>query len=200
MNNNNDNNNDNNNNDNNTSKDKTLEKLSNRIDFQVMLLVAIFTFFCTSVTAFVYWETTFANMIKTLETRTYAIYDAVEDVLDKQTFYDTNTPDDMQSQLYIQAKETLLVLKNACGVLYLYTAKENDNGEFVYVIDGLESDLDFRYPGDLIEQEITPVLYRALDDEHIIPNNILHTDWGDIFVSYLPMHGENGEVIGVLGG
>lgn len=181
------------------SKDNTLNRLSNRIDFQVMLLVTIFTFFSTAITAYVYGEFTYNVLIKSLEERTYAIYNAVENVLNKQTFDEINVADDMDTQLYKEAKETLLVLKNACGVLYLYTAKEDKNGHFVYVIDGLEDYLDFRYPGDLIEDEITPKLNIAMENIHVIPENILNTDWGDIFVSYLPIHNNNGEVIGVLG-
>ena len=33
-------------------------------------------------------------------------------------------------------------------MMYLYTAKKNEEGQFIYVIDGLDDGAeDFRYPG-----------------------------------------------------
>lgn len=179
------------------NKEKT--QWLSRIDIQVMLLMTIFTFFATTITSYVYWAFAYDVMIDSLKERTYAIYDAVEKELSTETFTNITTPEDMDNHLYVESKDLLMMLKNASGVIYLYTAKENDNGEFIYVIDGLEDHLDFRFPGDFIEEDIVPKMYKALDNEYVFPEQILNTDWGDIFVSYLPFHNEKGEVIGVLG-
>lgn len=83
---------------------------------------------------------------------------------------------------------------------YLYTAKRNDEGTLVYVVGGLPEDTDdFRYPGDAIEPEIQSEWERALSGETVLPEKILDTDWGNIFIAYYPLHNESGEVVGALG-
>lgn len=177
---------------------KTKDYLS-RIDIQVMLLMSIFTLFTTGITAAIYWNFSYGVMMNSLESRVQAIYEYIDKALDNETFRQINTTEDINSDLYLENKETLLMLKNACHVMYLYTAKENENGDLIYVIDGLEEHLDFRYPGDLIEEEIEEKMRLALANQYVFPRKILNTDWGDIFIAYMPMHDQNGEVIGVIG-
>ncbi len=181
------------------SKQKKNYGLWSRVDAQVSILVFAFTLCATIITSIVFWNYTFQVMIVSLEERVYAIYDSVENSMDMDTFLEIDSEEDMDTILYQEAKEELLQLKNAAGVLYLYTAKEDEDGTFIYVIDGLEDDQDFRYPGDLIEEEIIEDMQLALSGVEVIPNEIVHTDWGDIFVAYMPVHDEDGEIIGVVG-
>ena len=68
------------------------------------------------------------------------------------------------------------------------------------MVDGRPEDADdFRYPGDAIEPEIQSELERALSGETVLPEKILDTDWGNIFIAYYPLHNESGEVVGALG-
>lgn len=138
-------------------------------------------------------------MILNLEDRVTAIHDYLEDSLDKSTFLDINTREDMDKLSYISMKKVLEDVKMSSDVRYLYTAKKDSNGNFVYVIDGLDYKAkDFRYPGDMIEHEIYGDMERALNGEIILPDEIKKTDWGDIFITYFPIH-DNHEVVGVLG-
>lgn len=177
----------------------TIRKLTARVDVQVSTMVFFCTVFATILTSIVYWNFTFKIMLVSLEERVYALYDSVEERLDMDTFYLINNEDDVQTQLYKDSLQELLNLKKGSGVMYLYTAKENENGEFIYLIDGLEEDEDFRYPGSLIEADIVPKMKRALDGETIMPKKIINADWGDIFISYLPVHDENNDIVGVVG-
>ncbi len=172
---------------------------SSRVDLQVVVVVALFTAITCITTASFYWNYTFSVMMNSLEERALSLYLYIETHLADESFTNINGPEDMESELYQTTMETMMELKNATGVLYLYTAKINDQGEFVYVIDGLEQDLDFRYPNDPIEGEIIPDMYRALGDQVVMPEEIVHTDWGDIFISYMPFHSQEGEVLGVVG-
>lgn len=171
-----------------------------RVDAQVSILMAcIVAVSCFAVYLFGYTYT-YRDMIRSLEDRVYSIYDFAEAELDLSTFVELNTKEDMTKESYRRTKSLFASIKNATGVQYLYTAKRNPAGELIYVIDGLPSSApDFRYPGDLIEPEIVDKLNRALAGEVILPKNILHTSWGDIFITYLPMYGDNGQVVGVMG-
>ena len=138
-------------------------------------------------------------MIRNLEERVTAIHDYLEDSLDKSTFRDINTKEDMDKLSYISMKKVLEDVKMSTNVRYLYTAKKDSSGNFIYVIDGLDyKAADFRYPGDMIEHEIYEDMERALNGEIVLPDDIKQTDWGNIFITYFPIHDKN-EVVGVLG-
>lgn len=170
-----------------------------RVDIQVSILTAtivLISSFCVFYSAYVI---TYNDMIQSLSERVTSIYDYVENSLDKDSFYNINTIDDFTSEAYIVAHNNLDTVRKATGVRYLYTAKQNSAGELIYVVDGLPLDAeDFRFPGDLIEVEIRADLTKALDGYDILPNEILKTEWGPIFITYLPVH-DNGKVIGVVG-
>ncbi len=171
----------------------------NRVDVQVMILTA---FLVVSSVLCVYvfnYKISYGSMIQSLETRTQSIYEYVDKTLDKSTFHEINSPEDQSKPSYVSMKASMEELKAITGVRYLYTAKQNENGDFVYVVDGLPADSeDFRNAGDLIEEEIIPDLKRALNDEVVLPEDIIETTWGHIFISYYPVH-EGGQVVGVVG-
>lgn len=91
----------------------------------------------------------------------------------------------MQKEEYEYIHRILSSVKEASGTRYLYTAKKNAEGNYIYVIDGLDpSSDDFRYPGDLIEKEIHEDMDRALGGEEVYPDEIVRTSWG-IFLSVI---------------
>lgn len=175
------------------------KKRIRRVDTQVSIFMAVIILFNSFSIALIYYKMTYCDMIKSLADRAYSIYEYVETSLDKDTFLEIQTKDDQNKKSYQSIKMFLEAVKNTTGVRYLYTAKENKNGDFIYVIDGLSLQAeDFRYPGDFIEPEIQGDMKRALTGEIILPKEIKKTDWGKVFVTYFPIY--NGDtVIGVLG-
>lgn len=167
-----------------------------RVDVQVSLIVGfivIASFICVY---FFQYTITYQDMISSLQSRSDSIYEYVENYVDKSTFTDELHAED---EGYITTKAKLEDVKTATNVRYLYTAKQKEDGTYVYLVDGLPSDSsDFRNPNDAIEPEIIPELQRALQDEIVMPDTIKKTTWGEIFVSYYPIH-KDGKVIGVLG-
>lgn len=176
-----------------------IKKFWSRVDIQVIVFVAIFAMVSVSIAGYIYWTFSFDMMMRIKEERVLALYNAVEESINEDVFEYINNPEDMETELYEETLDLLITLKNATGVLYLYTAKVNDEGQFVYVVDGLEQDLDFRYPNDPIEDEIVDEMYQALGNNKVMPQEIVHTDWGHIYVAYMPVHNDKEEVIGVVG-
>lgn len=174
-------------------------KLMARVDVQVAVMTSSLSFITAFLVFFLCYQVTYSSTIQNLEQRVLALHQVVEENLDPETFRTINSKEDINTSQYLENHEVLETLKDAAGVLYLYTAKENGDGDFVYIIDGLDMEEDFRYPGDLIEHEIQDEMRRALGGEQIIPNEIVHTDWGDIFISYLPVHDKSEEIVGVIG-
>lgn len=177
-----------------------LQSRFNRVDLQVSLIVAGIVAVSFFVIYLYNYFVTYNDMIYSLKERSDSIYTYVEQILDKDTFYDIETRSDMDKNCYRVIKRQLHEVKIATGVMYLYTAKKTGDGRFIYVVDGLsQGSEDFRYPGDPIENETIPELERALGDEKVYPKSIKETSWGHIFVAYYPVHGEDGQVVGAVG-
>lgn len=182
-------------------KRKSMNRPIRRMDVQVSIFTAaVVTISCLCVFA-VHYFSTYHDMIRSLNDRVLAIYDYLEDSLNREAFSQLRSLEDMDTPLYQDSRQIFANVKQATDVRYLYTATQIENGDFIYLIDGLPLDAeDFRHPGDLIEEEIIPELQRAMNGETIMPSNIKETEWGKIFIAYLPIHSEqNNDVVGVVG-
>lgn len=171
-----------------------------RVDWQVAALLGVililFSVSLYGISTKIYYNSILDSLTQRVET----IHNYVEHKLTPDGFHEINTKTDMTKDSYQSLKNMLEEVRDISDLRYLYTAKRNDEGELVYVVDGLPDDAeDFRYPGDLIEPEIQKELTAALNGETILPDKILDTDWGNIFIAYYPLHDETGSVVGALG-
>lgn len=169
------------------------------MDFQVSIFTAAVAVISCLIISSLYYGVTHRDMIRSMEDRVHSIHDFIVDNVDKDTFTDINTPEDIDTVLYQSAHSVFKNAQDVSGVLYLYSAKKNSDGEFIYVIDCIDpAAKDFRSPGDPIEEEITPEMVRALNGEEVMPHKIKSTEWGKIYIAYLPVHEDN-EIVGVIG-
>lgn len=176
------------------------KKRFSRVDWQASLLLSVIlilfgvSIYLTSSSIYYY------SILDSLTHRVENIHSYVEHKLTPEAFWEIDEKEDMQKESYQELKVILENIRELGDLRYLYTAKENKQGELVYVVDGLsESAADFRYPGDLIESEIQKELNEALSGKTVLPNKILDTDWGNIFIAYYPLHDEQNKVVGALG-
>lgn len=177
---------------------KRMQRLR-RVDLQVSLLTAVIVIISCTGIYFLTYNLTHADMIHSLQERVLSMSNALEPDLGRDSFLEIRCAGDETRQSYLRSKKLLESVKEAAGVRYLYTAMRTEQGEYIYLVDGLPSDSeDFRHAGDPIEPEIIPELERALQGEAVLPDEIKSTSWGYIFISYLPVH-VDGQVVGVLG-
>lgn len=180
-----------------------LKRSLKRVDIQASM-ICVCLVICSCLAIFIInYKMTYDNVIETLRERTDAIYNAMDNLVYADLFDQINNASDMDGHLYQDYQERMLQMREVSNVRYLYTAKLNDQGQYVYVIDGLPiGSSDFRKPGELIEEDIIPDISRAYQGEIIMPNEILNTSWGKIFLAYYPIHGGEGhteEIMGVVG-
>lgn len=116
-----------------------------------------------------------------------------ESHLNLEGFANINTLADMRRDTYQDTQSMLDNIRQIANVRYLYTAKSNGGGQPIYLVDGLPPDSsDFRSPGDLIEQDIVPMLNRCLSGDPIESDGVLNTEWGAIFLTCMPVHSSGG--------
>ncbi|OOB80552.1 MAG: hypothetical protein BEN19_04350 [Epulopiscium sp. Nuni2H_MBin003] len=139
-------------------------------------------------------------MLDSLKTRALVILKYVENHLQPSYFITITTNEDMENEAYQDAYMSLSYAREAIGAQYLYTATYNTQDELIYHIDGLPLDHeDFRMPGELIEPEFQEDIKTALSGESIMSGDILHTEWGDVFLACYPFYSEDGQVVGAIG-
>ncbi len=152
--------------------------------------------------SFLNYQKTWASIIQGYQNQSIRIYHCLDDYIFVDMFTAINTPEDMQKQIYLEVQDKLKTIRDAMGIRYLYTAKVADNGQYIYVVDGLSREAgDFAAPGTPIEQEIIPNMNKALQGEQVLPDKMLDTQWGKIANAYFPIHENRADskVIGVIG-
>ena len=128
------------------------------------------------------------------------IHEYAEEIVDVRSYTNLNAIDDEESLIYLTTHSQLDVIRRIANIRYLYTAKQNDLGELIYVVDGLSMDDElFRHVGDHIEHEIIPMLSQCLKNEIVFGEKIMDTEWGIVYVTYFPFHDSDGNVIGAIG-
>ena len=160
------------------------------------LFVAAYTFILQKTTN----ENTLQNAIEENSKRTDAMYEGVQNFLKKEDFSEINDKSDMTSELYVALQLHLNEIRSMNSTRYFYTAKRNDEGKLIYLVDGLDyGSEDFAYPGTYIEDEMIPYIEKALAGERTYSQDILDTTWGHIFTACYPIKDQDSdEIIGAL--
>lgn len=164
----------------------------------IIFVIALYTFILQSS----YTKTALETEI----TRDTASADAVHKLVDgrigKEDFDQINDQSDEKNPLYKDISSYFNEVRTLNSTRYIYTAKKNEEGKLVYVVDGLDPDADdVRHPGDYIEDEMVPYINRALSGENVYSQDIIDTTWGPIFTACYPVsanHDGTGEIIGAF--
>ena len=144
--------------------------------------------------------------LETEITRDTASADAVHKLVDgrigKEDFDQIKDQSDEKKQIYKDISSYFNEIRTLNSTRYIYTAKKNEEGKLVYVVDGLDPDADdVRRPGDYIEEEMVPYIDRAISGENVYSQDIIDTTWGPIFTACYPVranHDGTGEIIGAF--
>ena len=173
------------------------KNLETRIAIILLLIVVLLS---TSIYYVLYSEF-YTVSLTHLRKNAVNTYKYVEEAIDPLSFINLNTVADEDSDLYLESYRYLNSIKSIANIRYLYTAKQNENGELIYVVDGLNRDDQFLYHiGDPIEKEIAPMLLQCLRNiEIVFAKGIMNTEWGIVYISYFPFLNSEGKVIGAIG-
>ena len=175
-----------------------LKKLEIRVIAILLISIALLTIGLF----YIKYNQYYTVIINELKEDAVNVHVFAENAIDERSFFDLNVLEDRYSELYITTHKQLDEIRRIANIRYLYTAKMSSDGELIYVVDGLDidkDDEDFRNIGDLIEDEIIDKLLQCLNDEVVLGDSILDTEWGIVYVAYFPFHDSHGNVIGAIG-
>jgi len=165
----------------------------------IILIAALFLSIYTFILQNNYKKSTLEFTVTKNEKCADAIHVLMSNKFTKDDFNNITSKEDMNSTRYLELQQKLNELRSLNSTRYLYTAKEDENGKIVYLIDGLDLDAeDFAYPGTYIEEEVTPYIKDALKGKTTYSQEIIDTTWGHIFTACYPVKDHTGEIMGAL--
>ena len=173
--------------------------LKKRVDIQVSLLTAVITLISSlSIFALCYYIT-YSDTIQMLQRRVHAIYEKVEKDLNTYTFESISDESDIKTMGYEAARILLYSLRTTTDASYIFTVKEDDDGQLIYLVDGMSmTDEEFRSPGTPLEEELCENARRAIAGEVVCPDEMYDTTWGKFYWAFYPAV-RHGEVVGAIG-
>ena len=164
----------------------------------IIFVIALYTFILQSS----YTKTALDTEIARDTASADAVHKLVDGRIGKEDFDQIKDQSDEKKQLYKDISSYFNEIRTLNSTRYIYTAKKNEEGKLVYVVDGLDSDADdVRHPGDYIEEEMVPYIDRAISGENVYSQDIIDTTWGPIFTACYPVsanHDGTGEIIGAF--
>jgi len=183
-----------------TMDKKTKKNLWERFELRIVLILLFITLSLSLSFYFLIYNQYNDLTIKDLKDDAWIVYEYVEQIIDENSFKELHSIEDEEKEIYLSTYKQLDQIRRIANIRYLYTAKQNANGEYIYVLDGLDRNAeDFRHVGDPIEDEIIPALEKCLNGEVVMGDCILNTEWGTVYVTYFPVHDSSGSVIGAIG-
>ena len=164
----------------------------------IIFVIALYTFILQSS----YTKTALDTEIARDTASADAVHKLVNGRIGKEDFDQIKDQSDEKKQIYKDISSYFNEIRTLNSTRYIYTATKNEEGKFVYVVDGLDSDADdVRHPGDYIEEEMVPYIDRAISGENVYSQDIIDTTWGPIFTACYPVsanHDGTGEIIGAF--
>ena len=164
----------------------------------MIFVIALYTFILQSS----YTKTALETEITRDTASADAVHKLVNGRIGKEDFDQINDQSDEKNPLYKDISSYFNEVRTLNSTRYIYTAKKNEEGKLVYVVDGLDPDADdVRHPGDYIEDEMVPYINRAISGENVYSQDIIDTTWGPIFTACYPVsanHDGTGEIIGAF--
>ena len=164
----------------------------------IIFVIALYTFILQSS----YTKTALETEITRDTASADAVHKLVNGKIGKEDFDQIKDQSDEKKQLYKDISSYFNEIRTLNSTRYIYTAKKNEEGKLVYVVDGLDPDADdVRHPGDYIEEEMVPYIDRAISGENVYSQDIIDTTWGPIFTACYPVsanHDGTGEIVGAF--
>ncbi len=164
----------------------------------IILVIASYTYILQSS----YTKTALETEITRDTVSADAVHKLVDGRIGKEDFDQIKDQSDEKKHIYKDISSYFNEIRTLNSTRYIYTATKNEEGNLVYVVDGLDPDADdVRHPGDYIEEEMVPYIDRAISGEIVYSQDIIDTTWGPIFTACYPVrakHDGTGEIIGAF--
>lgn len=176
-------------------QDKQFNKRLSRTLTLIFTLTILLT--VVSLSAVFYFQS-IDILVSTLGNKALDIAKASAEKVNIEEYLQMNTVEDMEKQSYENLGQDLNHIREISGAEYLYIMKQNENGEYIYVIEA--SDFNSEEPTTIGEVEKTyPGFSTVMTGESYVDDSISVDEYGALISAYYPLFDDGGEVVGFVG-
>ena len=135
----------------------------------IIFVIALYTFILQSS----YTKTALDTEIARDTASADAVHKLVDGRISKEDFDQIKDQSDEKKQIYKDISSYFNEIRTLNSTRYIYTAKKNEEGKLVYVVDGLDPDADdVRHPANAFIDDIQESLDSGMNDHISKPINM----------------------------
>ncbi|MDF2547995.1 MAG: methyl-accepting chemotaxis sensory transducer [Anaerosolibacter sp.] len=169
----------------------------NRVGTKLTLMFLVIVLAVVIILSSVMYVQSYQMLLDNLGTRALKIAETAANKIDVEDFKAMKTVGDEKTTAYIHMNNELNYIRQISGAKYLYTMRQNDQGQFIYVVDGLDLE-NISHIGD-VEEEMLDGFDEAIHGNTYISNEIEISDWGTLISAYYPIKDKTGSIVGFVG-
>jgi methyl-accepting chemotaxis protein len=174
---------------------KVEKKLGTKITLSFLLII-ILTIVILSTIAY---SQSYNMLVNSLSSRSVEIGKYAVTKIDVKEFQNLKTVEDEKKESYNLMREELNNIKQISGAKYMYTMRKNEDGKYIYVVDGMSlGDENMSHIGD-VDEEVDKGVEYANNGETYLSKAITVTSWGTFVSSFIPIKDEAGKTVGIIG-
>lgn len=171
------------------------KKLGTKITFSFLLIIILTIVTLSTIT----YTESYSMLVKNLGNRSVKIGEHALTKIDVMEFQNLKTVEDEKKESYNIMRENLNNIRQISGAKYLYTMRKNQDGKYIFVVDGISlGDENMSHIGDL-EDEVNEGFEYASNGQVYLAKGIHTTSWGTFISSYHPIKDNDGKVVGIIG-
>lgn len=177
------------------AKVKYTEKLEFKLTGAFLLIIAVIV---TVLSTMMYIDS-YNLLVNNLGNRSVKIAESAAKKIDVGEFNKLKTTADEKTEYYNKVKQQLGCIKDASGAKYVYTMRKNENGQYIYVVDGTNTnDGSVSHIGD-VENQMDAGVQDVYKGKVYFSKRISITSWGVLISGFYPLKDVNNEVVGFVG-
>jgi methyl-accepting chemotaxis protein len=171
----------------------------NKVSTKLTLAFLIIVLAVVIILSSVMYLQSYQMLLSNLGTRALKIAETAAGKIDVEEFKSSKTMDDEKTPAYISMNKELNYIRQISGAKYLYTMRQDDRGQYTYVVDGVDlNDEDASHIGDL-EEDTLEGFDVAVRGETFASKKIDISDWGSLVSAFYPLEDQNGQIVGFVG-
>jgi methyl-accepting chemotaxis protein len=172
-----------------------MNKIKGSLMFKIILMCVGLVLFSSITMRFLAYNTARDEIKDTMGQTALNITRSAISFIDPEKFNGLQTADDMESEYYLELRNKLNEIKSYTGLKYLYTMRRTADGDYIYVVDGMNLE-EASLLGD-IDNDMSSSMKKCFNGQEGYDLDIGNS-WGDLATAYVPIENDSGETIGIL--
>ncbi len=174
-------------------------KLKHKIGTRIFVAFLALILLVIGTLSLIMYKQSYDLFVNSLVSRSLEIAETAARGIDIAEFVKLKTVDDENTEAYHTIREKLNAIREMSGAKYVYTMRKDNNGNYEFVVDGMDYDSeDISHIGDL-DDDIGGKFEKVYSGKPFSSGKIEISDWGILVPTLYPLVDTKGDVVGFVG-